>query len=52
MEDALALLTDLAGERQLIAFTTQADALRLAPANATVIELPPPGLPVVALRAS
>jgi DNA repair exonuclease SbcCD ATPase subunit len=52
MQDALALLTDLAGERQLIAFTTQADALRLAPPNATVIELPPPGLPVVELRAS
>ena len=52
MEDALALLADLAGERQLIAFTTQADAIRLAPPQATVIELPPPGLPVLALRAS
>jgi uncharacterized protein YhaN len=52
MQDALALLADLAGERQLIAFTTQADAVRLAPPVATVIELPPPGLPVAQLRAS
>jgi hypothetical protein len=52
MQDALALLADLAGERQLIAFTTQADVVRLAPPEATVIELPAPGLPVLALRAS
>jgi uncharacterized protein YhaN len=37
--DALALLADLAADRQLVVFTTQPEAVELAPAGVTLIEL-------------
>ncbi|MGN6380382.1 MAG: ATP-binding protein [Gaiellales bacterium] len=37
--DALALLADLAGERQLVVFTTQPEVVELAPAGTVLIEL-------------
>ena len=39
MRAALEVLADLAGDRQIVVFTTQAEAAELAPAGTTVIEL-------------
>ncbi len=39
MRAALEVLTDLAGDRQIVVFTTQRDAAELAPDSTTLLEL-------------
>ena len=39
MQAALAVLADLAGDRQIVVFTTQSEAATLAPSGTTILEL-------------